>query len=233
MDVVFLSKKRRKRNRVLANLLNPIPLICFLLAIFSLWAIFSPPSPLWQFFIGLPVSLLVIYWFISALLEDINGEYERLVIQTDINICPPTYWNGFGKENWQAETHVKTNFSAGYFILEYINFLERIPISRGTERLSYFLDDRNNPSSNDPDKGIKTLLEIKNSIENYIANSKKKLSSGISFEDINAILKDCDDFIIILKDLKNKEVKFSLVFLSQPAWNNQMYFDYRQRGYCI
>ena len=177
MDVVFLSKKRRKRNRVLANLLNPIPLICFLLAISSLWVIFSPPSPLWQFFFGLPVSLLVIYWFISALLEDINGKYERLVIQTDINICPSTYWNGFGKENWRAETetHVKTNFSAGYFILEYINFLERIPISRGIERLSYYLDDRNNPSAHDPEKGIKTLLEIKNSMENYIANSKKKI----------------------------------------------------------
>ena len=233
MDVVFLSKKRRKRNRVLANLLNPIPLICFLLAIFSLWAIFSPPNPLWQFFIGLPVSLVVIYWFISALLEDINCEYERLVIQTDINICPPTYWNGFGKENWQAETHVKTNFSAGYFILEYINFLERIPISKGTERLSYFLDDRNNPSSNDPDKGIKTLLDLKHSIENYIANSEKKVSSGISSKDIKGILKDFDDFIEILKDLKNKEVKFSLVFLSQPVWNHEIQFNYRQRGYCI
>ena len=108
---------------------------------------------------------MVIYWFISALLEDINGKYERLVIQTDINICPSTYWNGFGKENWRAETHVKTNFSAGYFILGYINFLERILISRGIERLSYYLDDRNNPSAHDPEKGIK-ILSSKNLIQN-------------------------------------------------------------------
>lgn len=205
----------------------------FFISNFFIVRIFSPPSPLWQFFFGLPVSLLVIYWFISALLEDINGKYERLVIQTDINICPSTYWNGFGKENWRAETHVKTNFSAGYFILEYINFLERIPISRGIERLSYYLDDRNNPSAHDPEKGIKTLLEIKNSMEIILQILRKKSSSGITSEDINGILKDCDDFIVILKDLKNQEVKFSLVFLSQPAWNNQIYFDYRQRGYCI
>ena len=32
-----------------------------------------------NFFIVLPVPLLVIYCFISGLLEDINGEYERLV----------------------------------------------------------------------------------------------------------------------------------------------------------
>ena len=99
--------------------------------------------------------------------------------------------------------------------------------------MSYFLDEPNNPSSNDPDMGIQTLLEIKNKIWNYNQNSKKKVSSGISSKDIKLILKDCDDFIEILKDLRDKKVKFSLVFLSQRDWNSQIHFLYRQRGYCI
>ena len=233
MNPVFLSKKNRKRKRVLSNLLNPVPLICLLLAIISLPVIFSPPSPIWYYLVGLPVSLFVIYSFLFTLLVDIKGKYERLVVQTNINICPSSYWHGVEKENWQPETHVVTNFSAGYFILEYINSLEKIQLSSGIERLSYFLDEPNNPSSNDPDMGIQTLLEIKNKIGNYIQNSKKKVSSGISSKDIKLILKDCDDFIEILKDLKDKKVKFSLVFLSQRDWNSQIHFLYRQRGYCI
>ena len=232
MNVRFLNRNRRKRNRVLSNLLNPLTLILNISATFSLISIFSPPTPLWQYFIGLPVALLVLYWlFARNLIEGINGEYERLVIQTDINICSSTYWDCFGEDNWKPKTRVKTNFAAGYFILEYINFLESIPLKKGIERVSYFLNDKKT-SFNDPDKGINTFLEIKNFVEDYDNNLNKKLSQ-ISSEDKTGILKDCNDFIMILEDLKNKEVNFALVFLSQPVWNDQLHFNFRERGYCI
>ena len=232
MNVRFLNRNRRKRNRVLSNLLNPLTLLLNISATFALIGIFSPPTPLWQYFIVLPVALLVLYWLLARnIIESINGRYERLVIQTDINICPSTYWDGSGEDNWIPKTLVKTNFAAGYFILEYINFLERIPLKKGIERVSYFFNDKKT-SFNDPEKGINTFLEIKNFVGNYDNNLNKKLSQ-ISSEDKTGILKDCNDFIMILEDLKNKDVKFALVFLSQPVWNSQLHFDFRERGYCI
>ena len=232
MNVRFLNRNRWQRNRLLTYLFDPLALILNVLATFSLISIFSPPTPLWHYFIGLPIALLVLYWFVRNLIEGISGRYERLVIQTDINIISSNYWDGYGKDNWQPKIEVKTNFGAGYFILEYIDFLEKIPLKRGIKRLSCFLNN-DKKSFNYPDQGINTFLEIKNFLENYDNNSKKKLSQKISSEDQKGILMDCNDFIMILENLKNKGGKFSLVFLSQPVWNIQLHFDYREQGYCI
>ena len=67
-------------------------------------------------------NCFVVLWFVRNLTEGISGRYERLVIQTDIDIISSNYWDGYGKDNWQPKIEVKTNFGAGYFILEYIDF---------------------------------------------------------------------------------------------------------------
>ncbi len=227
-----LNPSRRRMNRVLPGLLNPLSLIWLFLSFYALIVVLYPPTPIWQWIIGLPVALLSIYWLFNMVREDILGDYERLAIKTNQNICLSNYWDAY-QQKFKGETIVKTNFSAGYFLLNNFHMLESIPFPKGVQKLSFFWTDPKNMTWYSPETCLRTLSYIEDNIANFIESSKTKQSKKISSQVIEGIEKDCQEFFEIISDLNKKDQRFHFELLSQSAWNDQIYYNYRKSGYCI
>ena len=209
---------------MILSLFNPVLLILTFLAgsilVFALYSYLS----IGQLIIGLPFSLLVIFWFFQSLIEDFRGEYESLVIRTNRNIL---------SSDFSIEKEIMTDFSAGYFILDNIKVIDLIPLPKELMKLSSFYEESKNLNWHDPDECIKTLSFIDNSIINFIESSKAKKINSISPKVVKAIQEDCQVFISILESLSKNNLPFHLSLLSQSGWNGQIHRHYKTLGYCI
>ena len=222
--MLSLKKQPRRVKRMILYLLNPFLLIgIFLAGSILFFAIYSYLS-LSQLIIGLPFSLLVIFWFCQGLLEDFRGAYERLVIRTNRNIL---------SSDVSIEKEIMTDFSAGYFILDNIQVIDMIPLPKELMKLSSFYEESKNLNWHDPNDCIKTLLFIDNSMIDFIESSKAKNIKSISSKVVEGIQEDCKVFISILESLSNNNLPFHLSLLSQPTWNNGIHSYYKKLGYCI
>ena len=222
--MISLNKQPRRVKRMILSLLNPVLLILTFLAgsilVFALYSYLS----IGQLIIGLPFSLLVIFLFFQSLIEDFRGEYERLVIRTNRNIL---------SSDFSTETDVVTSFSAGYFLLDNIQLIDFILLSKGFMKLSSFYEESKNLNWHDPHECITTLSFIDNSIIDFIESSKTKKINSISSEVVKGIQEDCQVFISILESLSKNNLPFHLALLSQSGWNGQIHGHYKTLGYCI
>ena len=253
--VMFSLKKNRRRIKRLINLLHPCFLLWGLLSFSALIFILIPPTPVWQYIIGLPVACLAVYWYLTGIQMEFIGEYERVVIRTNMPICQSGYWDSYEQDmgKFKGETIVKTNFSAGYYLLDNIEIIEKMLLSQGIRTLSSFYEESSIPQWNDgwddyATKMVKesqipkwhathdcihTLSNIENSIGKFIELSTAKSANVISPKDVLGIQKDCREFIEILKNLSENELPFNLALLSESHWNSTLHFEYRELGYCI
>ncbi len=233
--MISLNKKRRRIKRMIPSLLNPCTLLWGFLSFSALIFIFLPPTPIWQYIIGLPVACLSFYWYITMIWEEFLGEYERIVIRTNTTICPPNYWDSYAQDmfGFKGQTIIKTNFSAGFYLLDNIEIIEKMLLSQGMTSLLSFYEESKSSIWHATQDCIHTLSNIENSIGNFIELSTVKSANKISSEVVLGIQKDCRELIEILQHLSEKELPFQFVLLSQPSWNSQIQFDYREKGYCI
>ena len=214
-----LKKNKRRRNRIRGVLLNPFLWLWGFLSFAALIGIFLPPTPLWQYIIGLPVSLLFVFSSPALLREAWDGDYERLSIRTNTNISKPNY--------------LKKSFSAGHYLLENIQLIEDLTNKEGFYSLLSCYEGSGNSNWHPIDEYIETFLYIDNSIVDYVESLRSKYSKNISVDFVEGIQKDCQEFIAILKNLDQEGLKFQLVLLSQDSWNPAVYSYYRENGYCI
>lgn len=217
-------------------LLNPLIVLWGFLSFSSLIFILFPPTPIWQYIIGIPLASLSLYWFLSMIWEEFVGEYERIVIRTNTTICPSNYWDSYAKDifKFKGETIIKTHFSAGFYLLDNIEIIEMMLSLQGIPSLLFFYEKSNSSTWYNCLDCIRILSEIENSIATFIELSiPKTANKKISPEVVEGIQKDCQEFIDILQNLSEKGLPFQFVLLSQPAWNSQIEFNYREEGYCI
>ena len=222
-----LLPSRRRVRRIKEIFLNPFYMFITILSFYVLSIIIKRPTPLWQYFLGLPICLYQIITFINLLKYRFNDNYERLVLITNMNICHEDYWERW-RNNSNELTIIRTDFSSGKFLLKNIMFIDNLLTLKGMNTLSKLCGEK----WNSPNTGLDIFKTIELSMQE---ESKKELTPFKTnhSSEYDEIKEDCLVFIKILKELQGRGFKFKLGLLSQDVWNPDIYHNYRMRGYCI
>ena len=233
--MALASASRRRLNRLVSEVCNPFFWILLPLSLFALVQIFSSPTPLWQYLIGLPVAAWVVWRFCANLWDSFWGSYERLVIVADESICIKDYWSRWseclssGKEFDDGSlVLVKVARRNGYFLLANIDALEGVLFGRKCPSISDFID-----SWHDPDE----IVEYFEGMRELLTEKASRITSGrlklLTLSQIERLIADVDVFIEVARDLGSKGYKAKLSLLSHDYWNPDIHWRYRERGFCI
>lgn len=233
--MALASASRRRLNRLVLEMCNPFFWIVLPLSIFALVQIFSPPTPLWQYLVGMPVAAWVIWRFCANLWDSFWGSYERLVIVANESICIKDYWSSWSECLSSGEefddgslTLVKVARRNGYFLLANIDALECVLSRRGCCSLSDFID-----SWHDPDEIVECFEGMRESLAEETSRIKSGRLKSLTLSEIERLISDVDVLIEVARDLGLKGYKAKLSLLSQDDWNPDIHWRYRERGFCI
>ena len=109
-----LSSSVRRYKRLKYLVFSPCFLLVGPLALAAAWALITQPSA-GSLLVGIPVLALVFYSLVIQFQQEWIGEYQRLVIMTNIDIQ---------EEIKKAQRKIHLSFGAGHAILQYINAIE-------------------------------------------------------------------------------------------------------------
>ena len=233
--MALASASRRRLNRLVSEVCNPFFWILLPLSLFALVQIFSSPTPLWQYLIGLPVAAWVVWRFCANLWDSFWGSYERLVIVANESICIKDYWSGWseclssGKEFDDGSlTLVKVARGNGYFLLANIAVIDEILLRRRCRPLSDFVD-----SWHDPAEVTACFEVLRESLAKETSKIKLGRRDSLPVSVMEGLMSDVDAFIEVSRDLGLKGYQAKLDLLSQDYWNHDIQWRLREQGICI
>ena len=233
--MALASASRRRLNRLFLEVCNPFFWIVLPLSLLALVQIFSPPIPLWQYLIGMPVAAWVVWRFCANLWDSFWGSYERLVIVTSESICIKDYWSSWseclssGKEFDDGSlTLVKVARRNGYCVLAHLPVIEDILRKRGCRPLSSFVD-----SWHDPAEVIACFAGLRESLAEEASKIKSGRRNSLTISVIEGLISDVDAFVEVARDLGLKRYQAKISLLSQDYWNYDIQWRLREQGFCI
>ena len=234
-DMALASPTRRRFNRFHLMALNPLLWILLPLSILALFNIFSPPTPLWQYVVGLPVAAWMVWLFCVQFWDAFWGSYERLVIVANETICIKDYWSGWteylssGKSFDDGSlTLVKVARGNGYFLLANIAVIDEILLRRRCRPLSDFVD-----SWYDPAEMTACFEVLRESLAKETSKIKLGRKNSLTVSVIEGLMSDVDAFIEVSRDLGSKGYQAKLDLLSQDYRNHDIQWRLREQGICI
>jgi len=218
------SESTRRVIRLSALLLNPLYLLLTILTIAAISSILMPPTPTWQYFIGLPVAALTAYKLLQAVIEAFLGEYERLVLRANMSVL---------KEDGTIAATIKTDFSAGGSLLRHYRLINKALANKGLTQLTSYCEDESSDQRYDCELIARMLNDIMEIALEAQEGKDKSKSIGLSREQSKFIADECNVLIQTADNAKEMGYKLCFTLLSQPAWNDATYLSYLTRGYCI
>ena len=213
-----LSSSVRRYKRLKYLVFSPCFLLVGPLALAAAWALITQPSA-GSLLVGIPVLALVFYSLVIQFQQEWIGEYQRLVIMTNIDIQ---------EEIKKAQRKIHLSFGAGHAILQYINAIEIVCSENDIRPFLSFFEESS--SEQYQYHSISDILKTTQALHNLLLHQGHDF---ISAKNQQLIVEDLDEFNATLQSLKAVDLKACVVLLSQSTWNTNIYIAYRQAGYCI
>ena len=211
-----ISYRRRKRIiKAIKHLFYPVYLLFFFGSVLALVGIFTPPTPIWHYLIGLPLALFLLYFLFNEFVEIFKGETIFIISEKPIE-------------------DVTVSFNEGKSIAANLEIIDELLNKKDMSMLSSFWQPKDSNVWYGAEKGIIIFTEILKSAED-IANIA--LRNSIEKDKINLkyqIIKESEILLKSLEDIRDKNYGFR-IYLHETinGGNIDTYTWQYQDGYCL
>ena len=211
-----ISYRRRKRIiKAIKHLFYPYYLLLFFGSVLALVGIFTQPTPFWQYLIGLPLALFLLYFLFNQFVEIFEGETIFIISEKPIE-------------------DVTRSLNEGKSIAANLEIIDQLLNQKAMNMLSSFWQPKDSNVWFEANNGIITFTEILKSAEEIANIASRNSSEKVRHNLKNQIIKESEILLKSLEDIKDKNFRFR-IYLHEPIWGGNItsYTWLYQDGYCL
>ena len=211
-----ISYRRRKRIiKAIKNLFNPYYLLLFFGSVLALIGIFTQPTPIWQYLIGLPLALFLLYFLFNEFVDIFKGETIFIISEKPIE-------------------DVTRSLNEGKSIAANLEIIDQLLNQKAINMLSSFWQPKDSNVWFEANNGIIIFTEILKSAEEIANIASRNSSEKVRHNLKNQIIKESEILLKSLEDIRDKNFRFR-IYLHEPIWGGNItsYTWLYEDGYCL